>query len=289
MTPATSAEPLAALEARRIGADALPEVRAFLARDRVANLVLIDIARRLGEPPAPGLSPSEMVGAWRGDTLVAVGALRPTIAFTAAPPDVLQCFLPFLEPIGVGLIKCEAATVDVIWRELRGGRRRVVLDRLETAYALREPDATLVPVRDGARARDATLADLEPLIVAARESLREEDRPDPFAGDVRGFKRWVRGRVSRARVVELGGRIRCVGYGDVRIREGWLIQGVYCWPEARRRGFAAATVSDLCRRAFETSADHVQLAVVEGNEAAHGLYAKLGFRPTGVLRTVLFA
>ena len=62
-------------------------------------------------------------------------------------------------------------------------------------------------------------------MIAARESLREEGRPDPFTGDVRGFRRWVSGRVPRARVVEHDGQVAFVGYADVRRSEGWLLQG----------------------------------------------------------------
>jgi predicted GNAT family acetyltransferase len=165
----------------------------------------------------------------------------------------------------------------------------VLLDRMETAYVVRESEVRLRDVRSHERVRAATPGDLEPLIVAARESLREEDRPDPFSGDVRGFKRWVRGRVPRARVVESGGRIVCVGYADVRLREGWLLQGVYCWPEVRRQRFASTGVSDLCCEAFVAGAEHVQLAVVDGNEAGRRLYEGLGFKPFGKLRTILFA
>ena len=121
------------------------------------------------------------------------------------------------------------------------------------------------------------------------ESLREEDRPDPFAGDVKTFRRWVRGRVDRARVVDCGGRVAFVAYADVQRPEGWLIQGVYTWPEFRRRGLAAAGVSDLCREAFASGTSHVQLAVVEGNAGARALYEGLGFEPFGELRTILFA
>ena len=131
-------------------------------------------------------------------------------------------------------------------------------------------------------------SDLEPLVYAARESLREEDRPDPFAGDASSFRRWVLGRVSRARVVECDGEIRFVGYADVQRPEGWLIQGVYTFPEMRGQGLAAVGVSDLCRRAFAAGTGHVQLAVVEGNAPGIGLYEKLGFRPVGRLRTILF-
>lgn len=278
------------IEARIIDRDAWDATRALLARDPVANLFLIDIAGRLGEPPSPGEAPSEMLGAWRDGELVAVGSLRPSIAFTAAPPEVLKAFLPFLEPIGVGLIKSSTETVDALWQELgRSRHRRVVLDRAETAYVVRETEASLAPVRDRERVRDADFGDLEKLIVAARESLREENRPDPFAGDIRGFKRWVRGRVPRARVVESGGTVACVGYADVRLPAGWLLQGIYCWPDARRLGFATVAVSDLCRVAFAAGAEHVQLAVVEGNAAAQRLYSGLGFRACGSLRTILFS
>jgi predicted GNAT family acetyltransferase len=80
-----------------------------------------------------------------------------------------------------------------------------------------------------------------------------------------------------------------VGYADVRLREGWLLQGVYCWPEFRRQRFASTGVSDLCCEAVVAGAEHVQLSVVDGNEAARRLYEGLGFEPFGKLRTILFA
>jgi len=280
---------VAGVEAHRLGRENRSAALSFLARDPLANLFLLDLAARLGAPPVPGEARSEMVGAWRAGELVAVAALRPTVALTAAPSDALEAFLPYLEPLGVGLVKSSTEVVDVLWRYLgRGRRRRVLLDRLETAYAVREGEARLTDPRPHERVRAAELGDLEPLIVAARESLREEERPDPFSGDVRGFRRWVRGRVPRARVVESGGRIVCVGYADVRLREGWLLQGVYCWPEVRRQRFASTGVSDLCCEAFVDGAEHVQLAVVDGNEAARRLYEGLGFKPVGKLRTILF-
>jgi len=280
---------MAGVEARRLGRESRAAALSLLARDPLADLFLLDLARRLGAPPVPGEARTEMIGAWRGGELVAVATLRPTVALNAAPPEVLEVFLPYLESLGAGLVKSSAEVVDVLWRTLgRGFRHRVLLDRLETAYAVREGDARLTDVRPHERVRAAAPGDLEPLIVAARESLREEDRPDPFSGDVPGFKRWVRGRVPRARVVESGGRIVCVGYADVRLREGWLLQGVYCWPEVRRRRFGSTGVSDLCREAFIAGAEHVQLAVVDGNEAARRLYEGLGFKPFGKLRTILF-
>ncbi len=280
----------ASLEVRLVRLTERGAVLAHLARRPESNLFLLDVAARLGTPPPPGELRSEVVAAWRGRTVAGVAALRPSVVFDAeAGPEAILALLPHLETLGVGLIKSARAGVDHAWAELcRRGRRQALLDRRETAYALR---AGSVRLRDagGVRARPAAAQDLDALVVAARESLREEERPDPFAGDVRGFRRWVRGRVPRARVVEHAGRVVFVGYADVQRPEGWLIQGVYTWPEFRRRGFASAGVSDLCREAFAAGARHVQLAVVEGNAAGEGLYAGLGFEPFGELRTILFA
>ena len=98
----------------------------------------------------------------------------------------------------------------------------------------------------------------------------------------------MRGRLPRARVVESAGRIVFVGYADVRRSDGWLLQGVYTWPEVRRLDHASVGVSALCQEAFAAGADHVQLSVVDGNLAGQRLYERLGFKPFAKLRTILF-
>ena len=216
--------------------------------------------------------------------------MRPSIVLdTSAGKAEVESFLPYMETLSVGLMKCSSKVGDELWGHLSRNRvRRAVVDRVEIAYVLRAAEATLVDARLDEVGRAARHADLAELVVAARESLREEDRPDPFSGDVRGFQKWVRGRVPRARVVDAGGRIATVGYADVQRPEGWLLQGIYTWPECRRLGFAAFGVSELCREAFAAGADHVQLAVVEGNTAAKQLYEGLGFVAFAKLRTILF-
>jgi predicted GNAT family acetyltransferase len=205
-------------------------------------------------------------------------------------PEAIEAFLPLLESLGVGLVKSAAEPVEWFWRQLnRRAHRRALVDRIETAYSVRAAGAKLEPPRASERTRAAAPADLDWLVEAARESLREESRPDPFAGDPRGFRRWVQGRVPRARVVEHAGRVVFVGYADVQRPEGWLLQGVYTRPDARRHGHARVGVSDLCREAFASRAEHVQLAVVDGNRAGRSLYEGLGFQPFAKLRTILFA
>ena len=45
----------------------------------------------------------------------------------------------------------------------------------------------------------------------------------------------------------------------------------------------------LVAEARAAGADHVQLTVVDGNDAAHRLYRGLGFEPYGRVRTLVFA
>ncbi len=280
----------AAVESRLVGIVDRERALDFLSRDAVANLFLLDLASRLGKPPAPGEARTEMVAAWRGDRIVGMAGLHPTVILDAnAGRDAVEAFIPHLERIRVGLVKSLVPTVDLLWREFSARNpRRVVVDRIEIAYALRDGDAKHVGPNAGESARRAREADLDELVVAALESLREEGRPDPFVGDAEGFRRWVRGRIGRARVVEVDGRVAMVGYADVQRPEGWLLQGIYTWPKDRQRGLASFGVSAMCREAFAAGADHVQLAVVEGNAAAQRLYEGLGFKPFAKLRTILF-
>jgi len=250
------------------------------------ELFLIDLVRQLarGEPEV------EIFAAWRGGTLVGLASARPTIVVeTGLDADVLTALVGPLATLSMGLIRAPAPVVEPLWAGLAPHRRRALVDRLEISLIL-EPES-FAP-RDppaGVRVRPAGRQDLDRLVEAARASLREENRPDPFLGDPRGFRRWVTSRHQRALVAERGGRVVWVGYADVQLADGWLLQGVYSWPDQRRGGLAAAGVSALCRQAFAANARHVQLSVVEGNTAAIALYTQLGFCPHTTLRTLLFA
>jgi len=280
----------ARLEPRLLGvADREAAVR-YLSRDAVANLFLLDLAANLGGRSAPGEARTEIVAAWQNGEIVGMAGLHPTVILDAnARKEAVEAFIPYLNRLRVGLVKSHAPTVDLLWGQLSARRsRRVLVDRIEIAYALQPGNWNPIERTGAESVRRARDADLDDLVVAARESLREEDRPDPFVGDAEGFRHWVRGRVARARVVELDDRVVMVGYADVQRSEGWLLQGIYTWPDCRQRGLASFGVSELCREAFRAGADHVQLAVVEGNTAAQRLYESLGFKPFAKLRTILF-
>jgi GNAT superfamily N-acetyltransferase len=261
----------------------------YLLADATENLILIDFVEKLGRVPGPGELPSQIYGAFDGDRLVGVVVLRPCVVISSGMKDqVLEVLLPHLMRVPSGLMKSERRMVERVWKGLEALGRRATIDRIEIAFRL-VPDRMVAatPGLPGV-ARPARREDLEELVYAARASLWEEDRPDPAEGDPAGFRRWVESRLSRARIVSEAGRTVFVAYADVRRPEGWLIQGVYTWPEARRQGFARRGMDSVVREAFASGASHIQLAVVEGNERALALYGELGFERFAELRTILF-
>ncbi len=264
-------------------------VTTYLSQSSRLNLQLLDLADSVGRrDPRPPSEPVIVV-AWQGSEVAGVASLRPSLIVDAeASTCALECIVPFLVPIETGLVKSHEEVVTSLWSLLQSRGRHSLIDRSEIAFAI-EPRDCPPPFTDSDMAyRRACEEDLDALVYAARASLREEGRPDPSAVDPAGFRRWVSGRIGQARIVEYRGDVSFVGYADVRRKEGWLIQGVFTWPEVRRRGVAAAGMAGLVREAFESGCDHVQLSVVAGNEAALGLYRGLGFRPFTRLRTVLF-
>lgn len=277
------------LKARLLSSRDRDAAIALLRQDALHNLQLLDLANRLGRPGSPTEVPPQLVGAFEGAKLIGVASMRPSVVLDSCVDEgMLDLWMPFLEAVPSGLMKSGWSGVTTLWERMSERGRGFLLDRGETAYRVVPERAIRVPGPPGAKVRGAVEADLDELVDAARASLREEGRPDPFDGDPPGFRRWVRGRLPRARVIECDGRIVFAGYADVRRTEGWLVQGVYTFPDVRRRGFAAAGMSAIVQEAFAAGADHVQLAVVSGNTVAERLYERLGFEPFAQLRTVLF-
>ena len=277
------------LRTRRIGPDDREEALALLRADEEANLVLIDFVDRLGRSLGPGEVPPQIYGVWDGEHLEAAAAIRPSIVLSVGmADDALDAFLPLVLRVPSGLVKCDRRLVGPVWDALERAGRVPTIDRIEIAYRLHPAAMVAADARLPGVARPARPEDLDELVYAARASLWEEDRPDPAEGDPVGFQRWVLGRLPRARIVSEGGRTVFVAYADVRREAGWLVQGVYTWPEYRRRGYALRGMDSVIREAFASGASHVQLAVVEGNERAARLYEQLGFEAFAELRTVLF-
>lgn len=281
--------PRSRMRARLIGdATREPALRRLSAAAQ-ENLLLLDLVGQIGRVGSPSEVPAQALGAWADDELLGIAALRPSLVLEAGMPEfVLDALLPYFEAIETGLVKSARPIVDLLWRRLERRGKRSMIDRIEHALVVRPGGYRRRDAPPGVDLRPAAAGDLEALVHAARASLREEGRPDPFDGDPSGFRRWVGGRLARARVAEAEGEVCFVGYADVRRSEGWLVQGVYTWPGQRQRGVAGAGMSALVDEAFASGAEHVQLAVVAGNTAGLALYDRLGFAPFDELRTILF-
>lgn len=253
------------------------------------DLLLFDL---LGLPA--GRDPSGAMvrgmGAWQAGRLVGVALSHPTVLLDSRmAPEVLEALCGQLETLQGGLLKSAEGPVAMLWDRLAACGRRLTLDRMETGLLLRPGESKGTSSPPGPTLRAARREDLDALVGIARASLREEGRPDPGDFDPRGFRRWVDSRLSRARILDVDGEVAWAGYADVRRREGWLIQGVYTRPPLRGRGLARAGMAGLIAEARAAGADHVQLTVVDGNDAAHRLYRGLGFEPYGRVRTLVFA
>lgn len=277
------------LRARRLSpADAFA-ARELLRASRDENLVLIDQVERLADGGSSDEPPPQLHGAFAGERLTAVAALRPSLSLSHGMDEQAMSVLrPALLRVPSGLLKCERGMVASLWSVLADAGREAIIDRVEIAYRLASRTLAVENAALPGVARAARASDLADLVHAARASLWEEQRPDPAESDPVGFARWVESRLARARVVCDDGRVVFVAYADVRRPEGWLIQGVYTWPDARRLGYARKGMDALLREAFAAGASHVQLAVVAGNERASRLYRKLGFEAFSELRTILF-
>jgi ribosomal protein S18 acetylase RimI-like enzyme len=287
---------MASLQGGQIRADFMvahqtEQVLARLRHEPRHNLLLMDLVARTEEDPGVGIRGCQVVVASRGAEIVGVASLRPSLILEdGLESETLAAVLPFLSRLEAGLIKSQAHAVGPVWECLRSVGRHPLLDRYEECHVLDTKGLGEGPrvLPAGASLRRGEPSDLDALVFAARSSLREEDRPDPSYGDPHGFRRWVRGRIGRARLLEVAGQPVFVGYADVCRPEGWLIQGVYTWPDQRRRGYARAGMLGMVDEAVQAGAEHVQLAVVEGNRPALGLYGSLGFRALSRLRTILF-
>ncbi len=131
------------VESRYLGLADREAALSYLGRDSVANLLLIDLAAKLGSPPEPGESRAEVVAAWCDGEIVGMVALRPSVVLDAnADAAAIEAFLPYLESLSVGLVKSEARIVGELWDNLvRRRDRRAIVDRVEIAHSLRPGNA----------------------------------------------------------------------------------------------------------------------------------------------------
>jgi predicted GNAT family acetyltransferase len=167
------------------------------------------------------------------------------------------------------------------WGPARAVRRWQPLLCTRTPAAA-EPDPAVRPVE---------LGELDAFLPAAVAMFSEELDVSPVGHDS--------GRGYRSRLAELISAKRAYARFDERGRVmfkaeiGTLspataqVQGVWVRPELRGQGVGTAGMAAVLRLSLRR-APTVSLYVNDYNDAGRALYARLGFRQVGTLRTVLF-
>jgi predicted GNAT family acetyltransferase len=276
---------------RRLGAADALSLQRLLDTDPIANCV-VDGRLRL----APDLDPALLGGYLWGVADLAGAGLR-AAAFHGGNLIPIGEDLPALEQLagrlagagrGCSSIVGPVEAVEVMWPVLRrgwGGAR--ALRAFQPLLCTRAvPD---VPADTQVRA--VRPDELERFLPAAVAMFTEELGVSPTGRDS--------GRSYRNRVLELIGETRAYARFDERGRVvfkaeiGALsaataqLQGVWVHPRLRGRGIGTACMAQVLRLALGR-APSVSLYVNDYNLAGRAMYARLGLRQVGTLRTVLF-
>ena len=154
----------------------------------------------------------------------------------------------------------------------------------QPVYVLDEP-----PERGETGLRAATLADLELLVPACAAAHREEIGIDPLRRDPDGFRWRTRAQIEEGRSwlwVE-DGVILFKAEASAWTPSAVQLQQVWVDPEARRHGYAARALRDLCALLLE-AVPAVCLFVRPENGPALALYESIGMRKTISYRSLIF-
>ncbi len=185
----------------------------------------------------------------------------------------------------------ERATVDVLWEGLRRRAPRVRLVREEQPMYVIERGALAgaEASESGELLRPARSEDLDLLVDAAADMLREEILDDPYTRDPIGFRTqvWRMVQDRAIYVLEMGGHVVFKAHANVRTPLAAQVSGVYTLPAHRGRGYARAGMAAITRRLLR---DHpmVCLYVNRDNAAAMRAYEAVGFRRAGTFKSIFF-
>ena len=250
------------------------EVLAFCARAPVERVFLEDVARRgLGRflaVEAPDGSLEALCHA--GANLVPSGAGCGAFAGTAASSHAR-------------MIIGEANAVGELWEAARDRLPPPREDRPhQPVYAISDP-----PEPGGSGLRAAVPADLERLVPACAAAHALELGVDPLGRDAEGFRWRTLAQIDEGRswlwleddVILFKAEASAWTPSAVQLSQVWVD------PEARRRGYAARALRDLCRLLLETTPT-VTLFVRTDNAPAIALYDRIGMRKALEYRSILF-
>jgi len=248
------------------------QILRFCAEDPVERVFLEDVARR-------GLG--RFVGLADGRELLALCHVG-----VNAVPSGRGCGAFAREVVRVSprMLIGEAGAVSELWDGARSRLPRPREDRPgQPVFVLRE-----MPPADPTGLRAATLDDLELLLPACAAAHQEELGVDPLRRDPEGFRWRTRQQIEEGRSwlwVE-DGVVLFKAEASAWTPSAVQLQQVWVDPPARRQGYGARGLRDLCRRLLER-VPTVCLFVRAENVAAIRLYETIGMEHVLDYRSVL--
>jgi len=178
----------------------------------------------------------------------------------------------------------ESRAVGELWDEVRSRLPRPREDRpLQPVYVIRQP-----PETGASGLRDARLDDLDRLLPACSAAHVGEIGVDPMRRDPEGFRWRTRAQIEEGRSwlwVE-DGVILFKAEASAWTPSAVQLQQVWVDPVARRQGFGARGLRDLCRRLL-ARVPTVCLFVRADNAPAIRLYETIGMQHALDYRSVL--
>ena len=271
-------------ELRLIGEADRGALEALLAPDPGKNIYLLGVLDEFG------LGGAGRAHAFYGSP--ATGALRAVLLVTqtglwvpeAADPRDVRAFgaglrtLPLLTSVG------DRSLVDELWIARTGGRR----PRLARIQRLLQLTAEEMGPWVTPQLRLAREEELPALVEASAQMQLEDLGVDPRSIDEQGHARRCLERIRQSRtwLVADGGQILFKADVGATSRHGAQIEGVFTARSCRRQGVATKALGQLSRTLL-SSLPRLTLHVDERNEAALGLYRKLGFAQHREFRLLL--
>jgi GNAT superfamily N-acetyltransferase len=272
-------------EIRLIGESDRGSLLDLLASDPVANLFLLGMLEEHGVGGADAkhaFYALPVKGALKAAVLVSrTGLWVPN----GGDPQLAQQLgaalrsLPLLSSVG------ERAAVDALWISHGGLQRRPRLARIQRLMQLTADDMGPWITQ---QLRLATLEDLAAVVEASALMQRDDLGLDPRTVDAAGHEHRCRERILAGRTYVLFEGTLLLFKADIgaRSRYGAQLEGVYTTAAARQQGIATKGLGQLSRSLL-AGLPRLTLHADAANEAALGLYRKLGFTPQRELRLLI--
>ncbi len=250
------------------------QVLAFCAEDPVERVFLEDVERR-------GLGRFTSV-ADRSGRLTALCYLGANVVPSG---EGCEAFADLAVAARARMVIGEARAVGDLWAAASGRMPRLREDRPhQPVFAITEP-----PPAGDTQLRAATKGDLDVLVPACAAAHELELGIDPLQRDAEAF-RW-----RTATQIDDGRSWLWLEDGVIRFKaeaSAWTptavqVSQVWVDPAARRQGFAARALRDLCRLLLATTPS-VTLFVRSENAPAIALYEHIGMRQVLEYRSLLF-